>query len=115
MKLNEALYIAFVIGWRGCVTRNGWETEEKTKYQVIDATCHPSDEDDANWYISINDKPFSYVVLDDNLRERIKQNLKSKTRSNYGLDLTEKDIKADDWRVDSLMYIYHKEFENVCT
>jgi len=115
MKLNEALYIAFVIGWRGDIRRNEWETEEKTKYQSIDATCHPSDEDDPSWYISIHGKPFSYVVLDDNLRERIKQNLKSKTRSNYGLDLTEKDIKADDWRVDGLMYIYHKEFENVCT
>ena len=34
MKLNEALYIAFAIGWRGCVRRNEWETEEKTKYQV---------------------------------------------------------------------------------
>jgi hypothetical protein len=111
MRLNEALYFAFVIGWRGCVRRNEWETEENTKHQFIDACCHPSDEDDSSWYISINDKPFSYVVLDDNLREKIKQNLKSKTRSNYGLDLTEKDIKADDWRVDSLMYIYSNEFE----
>lgn len=32
MKLNEALCIAFVIGYRGSVKRNSWELDKNTEY-----------------------------------------------------------------------------------
>lgn len=105
MKLNEALYIAFVIGYRGSVKRNAWDLDKDTKNMSINQECNPVDEDDPERYLDISNKPFAYVVLDNELKERIKYNLKNKIKSNYGLDLTEADVKAEDWRVDSLMYL----------
>lgn len=71
----------------------------------INQACNPVDEDDNNDYLTISNKPFSYICLDDNLKNKIKYNLVNGIRSDYGLDLTDKDIKAEDWRVDSLMYL----------
>lgn len=112
MKLNEALYIAFVIGYRGDIKRNAWELEKDTEYTSIYQCCHPSNEDDNSDYLSISFKPV-YIRLDDELKSKIKYNLINGIKSDYGLDLTDKDIKAEDWRVDSLMYIANDFMERI--
>ena len=71
MKFNEALYFAFVIGHRGKVSRNNWKLYPEYKYQSINLTCHPSDEDDYKDYLHISNKPFCYTVLDDKLKNNI--------------------------------------------
>lgn len=92
------------MGYRGDVKRNAWELEKDTEYTSIYQCCHPSDEDDNSDYLTVFDKSV-LICLDDELKERIKFNLKNKIKSDYGLGLTDKDIKAEDWRVDSLMYL----------
>lgn len=113
MKLTEALYIAFCVGKRGSVKRNSWEVEKNTRYVSIDAVCNPIDETDDNLYLKMSNKRFSYIRLDDKFMNTIKDNLRKKPVFNYRLDITEEDVKADDWRVDNLTYIDKEELYNV--
>ena len=107
MKFNEALYFAFVIGHRGSVSRNNWQLYPEYKYQSIDLTCHPSDENDYKDYLHISNKPFCYTVLDDKLKNNIQLALRNSryAQNKYGLPITDEDLKAEDWVVNGLMYI----------
>lgn len=106
MKFNEALYFAFVIGSRGSVSRCEWQTHNETKYQSIEFTCHPSDEDDCKQYLHITNKPFCYTVLDDALKDNIQLALRYSrfAQNKYSLPITDEDLKATDWRVDGILY-----------
>lgn len=106
MRFNEALYFAFVIGHRGDVSRVAWERDSKTKYNRISLGCHPSDEDDPNDYL-IFGRTFTYTVLNDKLKDDITLAIRKRQFANnkYGLPITDEDLRAEDWKVDGLMYL----------
>lgn len=103
MRFNEALYFAFVIGCRGDVQRVKWRESKKYIY----STCHYSDENDRNDYLNLTGESFSYVILDDNLKDRIQMALRERRFANdkYGLPISDEDLRAEDWVVNGLMYI----------
>ena len=101
MKLNEALYFAFVIGKRGDVRRYNWE---KSKY--ISEGVHCSNEDDHNIYLFVGNNINYNVKLNDALKDSIQVSLRGYKvlDKSFGLPLSQEDVKAEDWEVDNLMY-----------
>lgn len=101
MKLNEALYFAFVIGKRGDVRRYNWDRGE-----YIHEGIHCSNEDDHNIYLFVENNTNYNVKLNDILKDSIQKSIRGVKviDKSFGLPLTQEDIKAEDWVVDNLMY-----------
>ena len=101
MKLNEALYFAFVIGKRGDIRRHSWEPNT-----YISEGVHCSNEDDPNIYLFLGNNINYNVVLNDALKDVIQASLRGWRLfdKSFGLPLSKEDIKAEDWQVDNLMY-----------
>ena len=102
MKLNEALYFAFVIGKRGDVRRYTWEASE-----YIHEGVHCSNENDPNIYLFVGNNINYNVKLNDALKDSIQSSIRGHKvlDKSFGLPLSQEDIKAEDWEVDNLMYV----------
>jgi hypothetical protein len=101
MKLNEALYFAFVIGASGNVRRHSWEAG---KY--ISDGVHCSNENDPNTYLFVGNNINYNVKLNNSFKDSIQVSLRGYKvwDKSFGLPLSQEDVKAEDWKVDNLMY-----------
>ena len=102
MKLCEALYFAFVIGKRGTISRCSWGNSKS-----IDECVHCSNEDDPHRYLFLSDNINYNVVLNDMLKDKIQRAVRGVKviDPSFGLPITKEDLRAEDWKVDDLMYI----------